>query len=448
MYAFFLAGRYMLSRAVSYLAMLAIMLAVGALIVVVSVMNGFLDETRNLVRGTMADIVVLPIQYQDRGDVASREDFERVARSLAAVKAVCSRLVRPAVTKVHGGSNLSLNDSIFAGYNQVVALGVDPAAEEGATDLRRYLTTLDDPSRAVADPERPFYLPRKEILDPALRNYDPPPLLVGEPRMEALGLRRGMALELVTVPDGETLGQQTIRSTTETFVIAGAFRTGNHEHDMAHVMVPRDAFRGWTGTRQELSEMYVTLSDPAGLDATAEALREAFSAAGLPSRVETWKERKAVYLGAVENERTILAFVLSLFVLLTCTITFSMLTMLVQEKTRDIGILSAMGAPAGGIGAIFALAGVFISGLGGLLGFVAGSLFAFNVDPIKTWLEATFGIEIFRKDVYAFTTIPSSVDMRLNLAIVVVTIAFSIVICSLPALRAARLDPVEALRHE
>ncbi len=152
--------------------------------------------------------------------------------------------------------------------------------------------------------------------------------------------------------------------------------------------------------------------------------------------MDTWEDRNAVYLGAVENERNILAFVLGLFVLLTCTITFSMLTMMVQEKIRDIGILSAMGAPARGIGAIFATCGFFAAGLGGVLGLLLGEALARNVDHVKDWIEHSFGIEIFRKDVYAFTTIPSEVDSRLNLIIVGVTVVFSTLICLWPALRA------------
>jgi ABC-type lipoprotein release transport system permease subunit len=122
--------------------------------------------------------------------------------------------------------------------------------------------------------------------------------------------------------------------------------------------------------------------------------------------------------------------------------------MMVQEKVRDIGILSAMGASAAGIGTIFATAGATIATGGAVLGLLAGEAVAGHVNAVKDWIEGSFGIQIFRRDVYAFTNIPSMPNERLNLAIAGVTVVFALVICLIPAIRAARLDPVEALRHE
>ena len=465
MYRPFLAGRYLFARPVSYLAIFAIGIGVGALITVVSVMNGFLRETRSIVRGTTADITVLPVQHPSEGLVASQSAYEAVVKGYPGVVGVTSRLVRPAVVKVHGRENLSLNDAMVgqSGHiNQVMVMGVDPVAESRFTDFTHYAEQVYDDSLKVKevqeaaaaspprapDPARLFALDRKLIRDRRLANADLPRILVGEQRMLLQQLQPGDALELVTLPDDVDLSGATLASRTETFVVAGAFRTGKYDFDVNHVFVTTPDFKAWSGTRQEFSEMAVTATDPTQLPALRDGLNRTLERAGLPVLVATWEDRYAVYLGAVENERNILAFVLGLFVLLTCTITFSMLTMMVQEKVRDIGILSAMGAPALGIGAIFATCGLFVSALGGLFGFVAGEALARNVDAVKNWIESTFHIEIFNKEVYAFTTLPSEVNSWLDAKVLLVTVAFSVLICLLPAWRAARLDPVDALRHE
>lgn len=448
MFRVFLAARYVLSRRVSYLGMASIALAVGALIVVISVMNGFLGETRKLVRGTTADVIVLPMQDTGSGPPAARAALEKLVAAQPGVVGAVARLVRPAMVKKFGGSDMILNLTQFSELSFVTVLGIDPAAEKPVSGLGHYLDQVEDPSLRVADPERPFAFEARRIQDAKLRTSRPPTCLVGEDRMDVLGLRPGDALNFVTLPDGEQFTGDKLNATTQTFVVAGAFRTKHHEFDMSSVFVERDAFLDWTGTRTEVSELYVRVEDGKAPEVVRDGLKGSLTRAGIEAQVETWKDRHKVYLGAVENERNILAFVLSLFVLLTCTITFSMLTMMVQEKVRDIGILSAMGASSSGIGAIFAAAGATIAAGGALLGLLAGEAVARNVNAVKDWIESTFGIQIFRRDVYAFTDVPSVVDERLNLAVAGVTVVFALVICLIPAMRAARLDPVEALRHD
>ena len=134
MFRLFLAVRYMVSRPVSYLAVAAIGVAVMALITVWSIMNGFLGETRAMVRGTSADIVVTP--RSDPRSGWTREQLESLVAGVDGVAGVCSRYVRPAVFKVHGTVWNRMNSSLMASSNQLVVLGITPEDELEVTKLR------------------------------------------------------------------------------------------------------------------------------------------------------------------------------------------------------------------------------------------------------------------------------------------------------------------------
>lgn len=444
MFRIYLAGRYTVSRPVSYLAMISIGLAIMALIVVWSIMNGFLAETRNILRGSMADIVVFPVQ---RVEPVSRVDLEALVSERPGVISISSRLVRPAIFKVQGAQNPVLGNTLDAMKTQVLVLGIDVQAELVNTALATHLRNVRDPSLSVLDMANPFDLPLDQIRSPRVRFMDPAPVLMGEDMLHMWGLRRGDAIELVTLPDNASLDGSSISPTTLTFVIAGAFSSG-HTDDNGKALILRDDFPTWAATNHEVSEVYVSADESFDLNVLRDDIGASLDRAGIYAQVQTWEDRNAGWLAAVENERNILFVILGFFLLLVCTISFSVLTMLVQEKTRDIGILSAMGASAGGVGSVFAVVGVYIAALGGLFGLGAGVALTNHINDVKDAIEWLFDIEVFNKSVYAFTEIPTDLNMNHNLLIAGVTMVGAVIICLLPAWRAARLDPVEALRHE
>ncbi|RKY21880.1 MAG: hypothetical protein DRQ55_02850 [Planctomycetota bacterium] len=444
MFRVFLAGRYTVARPVSYLAMVSIGLAIMALIVVWSIMNGFLEQTRDILRGSMADIVVFPVQ---RHEPAPRELLEALAREHPDVAAVSSRLVRPAIFKKYGSANVVLGNMQDAQHTQLMVMGMDAQAELAHTDLRVHLTNVHDPVFRVADPERPFDIALKDIALAEVRFNDPVPVLLGEATLRMWGLRRGDAIELVTLPDGMSLDGEPVTPTVLTFVIAGAFNS-HHTDDNGKAYIPRADFGDWAGTVHELSELYVSAKPGVPLERLRDELGAVLDSSGVFCDVQTWEDRNKTWLAAVENERNILFVILGFFLLLVCTISFSVLTMLVQEKVRDIGILSAMGASSGGVGGVFAVVGMYIATLGGLLGLAAGWALSTYINDVKDLIEHVFEIQIFDRNVYAFSEIPTAINMDHNLIIAGVTMVAAVIICLLPAWRAARLDPVEALRHE
>jgi lipoprotein-releasing system permease protein len=445
-YRLHLASRYTFARPVSYLAMVAIGLAVMALIVVLSIMNGFLEETRSFLRGTTADIVVFPHQARY---AYSRDVLEGAVAEHPDVASACARLVRPGIFKVHGRPPVFHGNSLSASQHQVLVLGVDAKSEIKSTDFAEYLDRVENPEFRVADPSDPFDLPVEDIREREFLYTQSPTVLISEEMMRGLLLQRGDALTIVTVPDSALqLDGAPVRPASQTFLVTGAYNTGHYSHDQANVYMSTEDFRSWSGTQHEVSELYVAVSPAADLSVVRDELDAKLRSIGLAGQVETWEDRHRVWLGAVENERNILLVIFLFFLLLVCTITFSVLTMMVQQKVRDIGILSAMGAPAGGVGAVFAVCGIYIATLGGLFGLVSGVALAANINKVKDALENLLGIEIFKKEIYAFSEIPVALDHTLNIAIAGVTVVGAVLICMMPAFRAARMDPVEALRHE
>jgi lipoprotein-releasing system permease protein len=153
-------------------------------------------------------------------------------------------------------------------------------------------------------------------------------------------------------------------------------------------------------------------------------------------------------LGAIENERVLMAIMLSLVLVVASFTIFAILSMMVSEKRRDIGILTALGATPRGVQQLFLMIAFWDALLGGLLGAVFGTWGALKIDPIERWLSSTFGIQIFNRNVYLFDHIPAVVQPLWVGAIVLGGFVCSLLFAAIPAWRAARLDPLEALRYE
>ena len=164
--------------------------------------------------------------------------------------------------------------------------------------------------------------------------------------------------------------------------------------------------------------------------------------------VKTWEEFRGVLLGAIENERVLMGIMLSLVLLVAGFTVFAILSMMVTEKRRDIGILTALGATPAGVQQLFLLIAFWDALLGASLGAVLGTWGALEIDNIERWLSHTFGVQIFNRDVYLFDHIPSVVQPLWVATIVLGAFVCALVFAALPAWRAARLDPLEALRYE
>jgi lipoprotein-releasing system permease protein len=164
--------------------------------------------------------------------------------------------------------------------------------------------------------------------------------------------------------------------------------------------------------------------------------------------VETWEESQHVWLHAIENEKVLVMFLFGLISIVAVFLIFCIFYMIVVEKTRDIGVIKSVGATSGGVAGIFLGYGLVIGVIGGGLGLLSAWLIVHNINELHAWLGRAFGIAIWDPQVYAFDTIPNTMDPRETSVIVIVAIVSAVLGALLPALRAASLHPVEALRWE
>jgi lipoprotein-releasing system permease protein len=213
------------------------------------------------------------------------------------------------------------------------------------------------------------------------------------------------------------------------------------------------------------SEIHIRLKDGANLMAAKRKIQDAvlrvWDAAyeeGLesgaldfssnPPRVETWEEVSAVWLGAIKKEKLLVVFLFGIISVVAVFLIFCIFYMIVAEKTKDIGIIKSVGATGGGVAGIFLGYGLAIGIVGTSLGLLLSFLIVRNINEIHDWLGHRMGVTIWNPEVYAFETIPNTMNPNEVVVIIAVGILASVLGALVPAVRAARMHPVEALRWE
>jgi lipoprotein-releasing system permease protein len=166
------------------------------------------------------------------------------------------------------------------------------------------------------------------------------------------------------------------------------------------------------------------------------------------ARLVDWRQVNATFFDALQVERTVMFLILSLIIVVAGFNIISGMIMMVKDKTRDIAILRTMGATSGTILRVFLISGSAIGVLGTFIGLILGVLFCWNINSIKEALEQVTGTELFNPTIYFLSRMPSKMEPDEVIAVVVMSLTLSILATVYPAWRAARLDPVEALRYE
>jgi len=398
---------------ISIIAFVGIMLAVATLIIVMSVMQGFRTKLLDQLLGVNGHAFILgEAPIADYGSLVER--LRATPGVIDATPMIAAPVYASAASEtglmVRG---LSREDMLKINY----VVGVDP--ETG----RRHVVggSFDN-----------FGVGRNGGNEIAIGNRVAWTLGVGPGDKVTLISGRG-----ADTPFGPTLQKKT-------YTVGAIFEVGNSEFDSFIAFMPLEQAQLFFGYDDAVQQVEVKVANPERIRDYRAALIEA--AGGLS--VRDWRDQNQAYVSALDTERSVMRLILLLIVAVAALNIITGLIMLVKDKTRDIAVLRTMGATQGSIMRIFFLSGSLIGVLGTLAGAVAGALFVWNIDAIETFLSAVFNTDLFPADVYYFSSIPAKFEWREVGVIVGWALFMSFIATIYPARRAARLDPVEALRYE
>jgi lipoprotein-releasing system permease protein len=268
-------------------------------------------------------------------------------------------------------------------------------------------------------------------------------VVIGYRLAEKLGLLPGDEITLIS-PKGQATAFGTVPR-MRAFPIAATFNVGMYEYDSSFVFMPLELAQIYFQMKDAVTHLEIMVEKP---DRAPYMRREIASQIGDRGRLYDWQQANASFFNAVQVERNVMFLILTLIILVAAFNIISSLIMLVKDKGRDIAILRTMGATRGMVMRIFLLAGASVGVIGTLLGVALGLAFSLNIERIRQWLQGMTGADLFAAEIYFLSKLPAKVDSVEVAYVVLMALGLSFAATIYPSWRAARLDPVEALRYE
>ena len=269
-------------------------------------------------------------------------------------------------------------------------------------------------------------------------------IAIGVGMARRFGLGVGSQLTLVS-PQGAATAFGTVPR-VRAYTVRAIFQVGMNEYDSSYVFMPLDAAQVYFQTPDAASELEVMASDPDRVGQITRDIRRV--AAGVPITVVNWQQSNNSFFAAVQVEQNVMFLILTLIILVAAFNVVSSLIMMVKDKTRDIAVLRTLGAGRGAVMRIFLMVGASVGVTGTVLGTVLGVLFCRYIQTIQGWVEAITGTSVFNPEVYYLTHLPAKLNWHEVTQVIVMALVLSLLATLYPSWRAARTDPVEALRHE
>ncbi|MFY9835350.1 MAG: lipoprotein-releasing ABC transporter permease subunit [Xanthobacteraceae bacterium] len=383
---------------------LGIMLGVATLIIVMAVMNGFRQELLSKILGLNGHLLIQPLE-------SPLTDYAAVADRVSKVDGIY--LAAPLV------EGQALASSPFN------ASGVVVRGMRGA-DIAK-LTQIS-----------------KNIKQGTLDGFDDGQgLAIGSRLADQLSVRAGDNITLVTPRGAVTPMGTTPR--IKTYKISAVFEIGMSEYDSAFVFMPLTEAQAYFNRAGDVTAIEVYTNDPDQIDRFRQPVTDA---AARPIYMVDWRQRNATFFNALQVERNVMFLILTLIVLVAALNIVSGLIMLVKDKGSDIAILRTMGATQGAMMRVFLITGASIGVVGTVVGFLLGTVVCLNIEEIRRFLSWLTNTELFSPELYFLSKLPADMNVKETSAVVVMALGLSLLATLYPSWRAARLDPVEALRYE
>jgi len=396
-------GRNTFISFISLMSMAGIALGVAALIVVLSVMNGFQEELRNRILA-----VASHIEIQGRPQL---EDWPKVA----AIARQNTRVIG-AAPYVLGQAMLVAGDA----NRGALIRGIDPALEDSVADIGRHM-------RLGA------------LSDLAPGSFG---IVLGGELARALGLMPGDSVVVIT-PSGTITPAGTLPR-MKSFKVVGVFEVGMYEFDSGLALVnvedAKKLYRldGVSGVRLKLDDLY----------AAPLVARDLWQKLPVSADVRDWTRSHANFFRAVQIEKRVMFIILTLIVAVAAFNIVSAQVMVVTDKQADIAILRTLGASPLSIMAIFIVQGALIGIIGTAIGVLGGILLALNISTVVPFLERLFNTQFLDKSIYYISDLPSDLQRGDVITIAAIALGLALIATIYPAWKAARVNPADALRYE
>jgi len=409
-FEFMVAGRYLRARkAEGFVSVIAafsftgIMLGVATLIIVMSVMNGFRQELITRILGLNGHINV----YSTASPLT---DYQALQMRIADVPGVLS-----AAPVIEAQVLMSLQ-----GY------------ASGA--LVRGMTREDFARKPIVS---------QSIIMGSLANFTENHVVIGKAMSDKLNLRVGDEITLLS-PKGKSSPFGTIPR-SRAFTIGAVFDVGMYEYDSSFIFMPLESAQIFFQMENSVGSIEIITQDPEQLNRVMRAIEPIVQG---KASVYDWRRTNSSFFNALQVERNVMFLILTLIIVVAAFNIISSMIMLVKDKGRDIAVMRTMGASSGSMLRIFILTGATIGILGTVVGAGLGIAFALNIESIRQILQSMTGTELFSAEIYFLSKLPAIVNWHEVVAVILMAFVLSILATLYPAWRAAKLDPVEALRYE